>query len=314
MLIAPATKELADMTLRTWPTAGVCWAALCGILFLLIPSAKADDKPQSSTLRIGTTKSMFRDTPAPLVQFAMRPFKAMLESETGMKGEIVMGGEAEQLGQDLTDNKVQLGVFQGIEFAWARLKNPKLQPLIICVNKEKFVKAVVLVRADSEIDAVGDLHGKDITLPRMSREHCHLFLQRRCADPEVAPEKSFNKIITPANAEDALDDVVDSVVSGAVVDLAALEAYKASKPGRAGKLKVLLQSEPFPCGIVACNPGTLDEATIGKIKTALLNAGKTQQGKNFLEMCRITGFQPVPDNYEQLFKDVAKAYPPTPAK
>jgi len=31
-------------------------------------------------------------------------------------------------------------------------------------------------------------------------------------------------------------------------------------------------------------------------------------------MCRITGFEPVPDNYEQLFKDVAKAYPPTPAK
>ena len=207
------------------------------------------------------------------------------------------------------------GVFpRASSFAWARLQNPKLQPLIICVNQDKFVKAVLIVRADSNLNAVADLHGQQVALPRMSREHCHLFLERRCAKPGETPEKSFTKITTPANAGDALDDVVDSVVSGAIVDLAALDAYKASKPGRGGKLKILLQSEPFPCGIVACNPGTLDEATIGKIKTALLNARKTPQGKNFLEMCRITRFDLVPDNYEELFKNTAKAYPPTAAK
>jgi hypothetical protein len=65
---------------------------------------------------------------------------------------------------------------------------------------------------------------------------------------------------------------------------------------------------------VACDPGTLDEATVGKIKSALLSTNKTTQGKNFLSLCRIIGFENVPDNYEQLFKDIAKAYPPAPAK
>ena len=304
------------MTLRIRLTAAIFCGSLCATFFLMMPSAQAEDKdkPKPATLRIGVVKSMFRDTPAPLVQFAMRPFKAMLENETGMTGEIVTGGDAEQVGGQLKDDKLQLGVFQGVEFAWAKLKNPKLKPLIICVNKELFVKAALIVRADNKATVVGDLCGKDLALPRMSREHCHLFLQRRCARPGEAPEKSFNKITTPANAEDALDDVVDGAVSGTVIDLAAFDAYKASKPGRAGKLKILAQSEPFPCGIVACNPGGLDEETVARIQKALKNADKTQQGKNFLDLCHITAFESVPDNYDQLFKDIAKAYPPSSAK
>jgi ABC-type phosphate/phosphonate transport system substrate-binding protein len=301
------------MTLRTWLAAVACCALLSSGLLALAPAAAAEEKPKT-TLRVGIIKSMFRDTPPALVQFVMNPFKKLLEHETGMAGEIVTGGDAEQLGAQLADDKVQLGVFQGIEFAWARLKNPKLMPLIIAVNKDTSVKAAVVVRGDNKVEVVGDLHGQDIALPRMSREHCHLFLQRRCAKPGEAPEKSFRKVTTPPTVEDALDDVVDNIVQAAVIDTSSLDAYKASKPGRAGKLKVLLQSEPFPCGIVAYNPGVLDEATLAKIKAGLVNAGRTPQGKNFFEMVRITGFKTVPDNYEQLFKDIAKAYPPSPSK
>ena len=301
------------MTLRTWLVAAVCYGTLCGSL-LLLPTASADETPKPATLRVGIVKTMFRDTPAPLVQFAMRPFKALLENDTGMAGEITMGCDTDQLGKQLKDDKVQLGVFQGVEFAWARLKNPKLQPLIICVNKEPFVKAAVIVRADSKFNVVPDLHDRDLALPCMSREHCYLFLQRRCSRPAEAPEKSFHKITTPSTPEDALDDVVDGVVQAALIDLIALDYYRTEKPGRAGKLKVLAQSEMFPCGVVAYNPGILDESMLGRIKTGLLNAGKSRQGKNFMEMARITGFDPVPDNYEQLFKDIVKAYPQTPGK
>jgi ABC-type phosphate/phosphonate transport system substrate-binding protein len=302
------------MTLRTWLAAVICCGSLCGGLFLLPSAPASDETPKPAILRVGVIKSMFRDTPAPLVQLVMRPFKTMLETETGMTGEIVMGGDHDHLGTQLKNDKVQLGVFQGIEFAWARQKNPQLQPLIICVNKEPFVKAAVVVRADSKFNTVADLNDQDIALPRMSREHCYLFLQRRCSKPDTTPDKTFNKITTPSNAEDALDDVVDNLVQAALIDLNAFDAYKASKPGRAGKLKILLQSEPFPCGIVAYNPGILDPTMLGRIKSGLLNAGKTQQGKNFLEMCRITGFEPVPDSYDQLFRDIAKAYPPTSPK
>jgi ABC-type phosphate/phosphonate transport system substrate-binding protein len=307
-------KETAIMTLRNWLAAVVCCALCSAGLVALSPATAAEAKTKPATLRVGIIKSMFRDTPPALVQFVMNPFKKLLEKETGMAGEIVTGGDADSLGTQLADDKVQLGVFQGVEFAWARLKNPNLTPLIIAVNKDTEVKAAVVVRADSKAEGVCDLHGQDIALPRMSHEHCHLFLQRRCAKPGECPEKSFHKVTTPATAEDALDDVVDNVVQGAVIDTTALDAYKANKPGRAGKLKVLVESEAFPCGVIAYHPGALDEATLAKIKTGLVNAGKTPQGKNFFEMVRITGFRSVPDSYEQLFKDIAKAYPPSPPK
>src|SRR5262249_28218609 len=133
---------------------------------------------------------------------------------------------------------------------------------------------------------------------------------RRCAKQGQALDKTFSKVTTPSNAENALDDVVDREVMAAVIDLAALDSYKENKPGRAGKLKVLMQSEPFPCGIVAHNPRTLADMTIQRIRDGLMNAGKWPQGKNFMEMARIKKFEPVPDPYDQLFKDVAKAYPP----
>jgi ABC-type phosphate/phosphonate transport system substrate-binding protein len=290
---------------------------LCASLIaalLVLSAAPAADAPKQPTLRVGVVKSMFRDTPPGLVQIVMKPFKSLLEKETGMTGEIVMDADLDVLGGELKDDKVQLGVFQGIEFAWARLKNPKLEPLIICINKDTSVKAALVVRAESKFEAASDLHGQAIALPRMSREHCLLFLQRRVAKPGDAPEKSFSKITTPADAEDALDDVVDGGVQGSVIDTAAFEAYKANKPGRAAKVKILVESESFPCGIVAYNPGSLTEDTIARIKKGLMNAGKSKEGKKFFEMCRITGFEAVPNTYEQMFKDIAKAYPPAPEK
>jgi ABC-type phosphate/phosphonate transport system substrate-binding protein len=301
------------MTYRTCFIAGVCLGCLCGGILLLIPAAPAADETKPADLRIGITQSMNRDTPESQVEVALRPFKAMLEKETGLTGEVVQLADADKLGEQLAGGKVQLGIFQGIEFAWARQKNPKLQPLLICVNQGTHLTANVVVRADSTAKAVGDLHGQDIALPLGSRDHCRLFLQRRCVKPDETPEKSFRKLTSPATAEDALDDVVDGVVQSAVIDGGALDAYKANKPGRFRKLKVLLQSEPFPCGIVACYPDTLKGETLTRIKTCLLNAGKSKQGKDFFEMCHFTHFEAIPKNYEELFKDAAKAYPPAPS-
>jgi len=41
-----------------------------------------------------------------------------MEEQLGVKSQIVLGAEAEQLGKRLNDDEVQLGVFHGFEFAW----------------------------------------------------------------------------------------------------------------------------------------------------------------------------------------------------
>src|SRR5207237_5002788 len=71
------------------------------------------------TVRIGMIATLFSDVPQPIVMAMMQPFAALMESQTGVNGELVACGDADNLGQQLTDDKGQLGGVHGIELAWA---------------------------------------------------------------------------------------------------------------------------------------------------------------------------------------------------
>src|SRR5262249_811145 len=145
-----------------------------------------------------------------------------------------------------------------------------------------------------------DMKRQTVGLAKHSREHCHLFLQRHCHDCGHEPEKFFGKITAPANAEDTLDDVVDRVIDGAVVDAVALNSYGPRQPGRFPQLKVIHQSERFPAAVVAFVPGALTEETLNRFRDGLINANKNTLGRQFMTLWKLTGFEPVPTDYEQV--------------
>jgi ABC-type phosphate/phosphonate transport system substrate-binding protein len=266
-------------------------------------------------VRVGLIDTLFRNMPEPVMQMAMRPFKSLLEAQTGMTGELVAGGNAGQLAKLLKEDKVQFGVFHGIEFAWARQNNPALRPLIVAVNGRPAMHAVVVVRLDSKAASCADLKGKTVALPADSREHCRLFFDRRCVAPGCCPEKFFGRVLYPHDVEAALDDLVDGKTDALVVDDLTLEAYQKLKPGRAARLRSLLRSEVFPPAVVAYHPGALSEDLLNRFRDGLLGASSSRRGQRLLEMCKITAFRVVPDNYEEMLKAIAKAYPPlAPAK
>src|SRR5262249_2251087 len=107
-----------------------------------------------------------------------------------------------------------------------------------------------------------------------------------------------------------LDDVVDGVVHAAVVDGAALERYKKDKPERYAKLKAAQRSEAFPPAVIAYKPGVLSDKVLERFRDGLINANKNPKGNHLLNMCRLTCFEAVPDDYEQMLVAIAKAYPP----
>jgi hypothetical protein len=82
------------------------------------------------------------------------------------------------------------------------------------------------------------------------------------------------------------------------------EAYRKLKPGRAARLRTLLRSEAFPAAVVAYHPGALSEDLLTRFRDGLMAAGSTRRGQRLLEMCRITAFQAVPDNYEEMLKAI----------
>ena len=128
-----------------------------------------------------------------------------------------------------------------------------------------------------------------------------------------APAAGLADVIHTTDSEDALDNVVDGTANCAIIDGIDLEAYKTNKPGRAKLLKTLLESEPFPSAVIAYNPAAatpVPPAVVESFRKGLIAAQTTPQGKKLLETCRITSFEAMPENYDKIFADIAKAYPP----
>src|SRR5262249_39463881 len=106
-----------------------------------MPPGTARAQTSGRTIKIGLVKSLFRDTPESLLQWLSQPPKALMQAQTGLVGELQLRGDALNLGGLLNDKQVDLGVFHGFEYAWARQKYPNLKPLVIAVNHEQVLKA-----------------------------------------------------------------------------------------------------------------------------------------------------------------------------
>jgi ABC-type phosphate/phosphonate transport system substrate-binding protein len=265
-------------------------------------------------VRIGVVSTLFRNTPEPMVQVITRPLRALLESQTGTPGQIVLGGEALALARKVNDGQVDFGVFHGHELAWARKKYPSLKPVLIAVNRHRYVQARAVVRKDHRAASVADLAGEVAAVPSQAKEHCRLFFERRCTKDGQPPARFFREVTAPADGEDALDDVVDRKAAVAVVDLVDLESYRKAKPGRARHLRELLVSEELPCGALVVSEGRLGDADVQRIRDGLIAARSTARGRQMLQLMKLTAFEGVPAGYEASLDPTLRAYPPPPER
>jgi ABC-type phosphate/phosphonate transport system substrate-binding protein len=286
-----------------------------GLAALLVTAAAAGLTPageemKTDTVRIGLASTLFRDTPETLVQTMLRPFRSLMESQTGLSGQLVPGVQPDELGQQLKDEKVQLAVFNGIEFAWARQKSPELTPLMLAVNRQKYLRAYVVVRDDSPAAGLADLKGKSVGIPKRTREHCRVYLERRCAALGKEPKDFFAKVTVPINMELGVDQVVNGESDAALIDGCFLNWYEERKPARFAKLKVIEKSEVFPAAVVAYCAHSIDDATLRRFREGMLSAKDNPRGVQLMTLCQMTSFEPVPDDYEQLLKEIVKTYPP----
>jgi ABC-type phosphate/phosphonate transport system substrate-binding protein len=272
--------------------------------------AGAQKKSDQPPIRIGMIGSMFRDMPAAMVTACLGPFRFLMETQTGLRGKVTAGGDAFQLGEMLNSNQIHLGVFHGFEFAWARLKYPELRPLMIAVNKDNHLYAYVVASKNCDAACLADLKGKGLAIPSRTREHCLLHLERSCQGWTKETYTSVFHITTPSDIETALDDVVDGKADAALVDGVALNCYKEQKPGRFAKLKTVDKSVVFPAAVVAFHKGGVNKATLRRFRVGMINANKKPYGRQLLSLWKMTGFEPIPDDFEEILESVVKTYPP----
>ena len=277
----------------------------------VLAPAPAQSSKDPDTVRIGMTQSIFVDIPPILVQMFAPSFGELTRECSGLGGQMVVGGDAFELSKKLRAHEVDFAVYQGVEFAWALQRHDDLVPLMVAINRHRFIKAYLVVRKDSDVTGFADIKGKDIAFPLKSKEHCRLFLERNCNDcGQCEPKAFFGHMTRPGSTETALDNVCAGRLAAAIVENSALENYQSLKPGCAAKLRVAKTSETFPVAAIVYRKGAVSPAVLAKFKEGMVNANKNDRSRELMNVFQVTAFEPVPADYFQTCADIVRAYPP----
>ncbi len=266
-------------------------------------------EPAAPTVHIGMIQTLFRGSDSRAMLAMSEPFGRMLHAQTGLRGELSVAENGEDLARQLADGRMHLGFLHGIEYAWIKEKHPELKTLLLAFNQTIRLKGFVLVREDCSAQGIAELQGKPLAFPVRSLNHCHLFLHETIREAGLTPAGFFAEMPAPANTMAALDAVVDGTAAVTVVDGVSFDLYRERKPGRANRLRVLRESEYFPTATVIYRPGTVDESVLRKFRDGMTTAHQRVLGRQLLNLWRLSEFSEVPAEYHELLADVARRHP-----
>ena len=274
----------------------------CWIVFAVAVPALGQEP---AVIHLGMVDSLVKDLSPGKQKLGDADFPDMVKEFTGMQSKVFQGGDPLTAAKKLADGQWHLGIFQGVEFAWAQAPDAKLQPLMVAIGTQKSVHAVLVVKADNNAQGFANLKGKNVAL-HLGREHCRLF-----ADKESAGDakKFFGKVVATNNAETTLNEVFFNKIDAAIMDNSAFESFKGIQPGRFNKLKVLAQSEPFPATVIAYRQGGLSEGVLKRFKTGMLKANDSDKGRDMMANFNIVAFAAPPEDYAKQLSAIMKAYP-----
>lgn len=257
-------------------------------------------------VNIGVVGGMFKDVPTALVNALGQPFRNLISRDTGVQGDFKLVADAGTLAEQLRTKQCQLGVFHGYEFAWAKAQNPNLIPLVVTEYHTGRPQAAVVVRVDCKATCIDDLKADAIIVPRGSRGHCLMFVEKE-HDAVKASGKPLERCKT--DAAEVLDGIVSGTAVATVVDVQALIGYETLQPGAFKNLRVLCKSTPFPQNVIAYDRAALDPAVAEKLRKTLVTAHTTAAGKPLMLLWNIKKFATVPADYDIHLSESAKAYP-----
>jgi ABC-type phosphate/phosphonate transport system substrate-binding protein len=306
-------------------------AGRTGILVALLAMlAGFADGQERSGLRIGTSGTLAPSSSKQKEKTAVDALQSFIKEETGLNDQIERAKDWRQLAEKLAKGEVQVGVFQGFEFAWAKHDFPQLQALVVTTTNDTYPYVSVMTRKDNQAADFAGLAAATVAVPASGAPFLRLYLDKECAAQGKDVKSFFGKMSAPENPEDALDAVVDRGAQVAVVEHASVDSYKRRKPGRFNQLKEVAHSQTFPPAVIAyatgdgatngkttasTQPGSafhksgLDNNTRQRFLNGLLNASKTERGESMLTMFRISGFQEPGADFSKVLEQTRQTYP-----
>jgi phosphonate transport system substrate-binding protein len=279
------------------------------VCLLATSATLAGEKEATPIVQMGMIQSLFRGSETGALLAQTSPLGDMLLSQSDMKGQVSVVTDPDELVQQVQKGDLHIAVIHGIEYAWVRDKYPDVKPLVLAVNRDVQLKALILVREDSKIQSLADLHGKPFSFHRRAFNHVYLYLHHAIQEAGFEPTAYFAPSPTPANNDQAIESVIDGTTDGTIIDAVSWSVYCQRKPGRAKRLRAIQESGWFPTATVIYNAKNCDPKLMDKVREALLNSNKNMLGRQMLTLWRLTQFSEIPKEYEPLLASSVKAYP-----
>jgi ABC-type phosphate/phosphonate transport system substrate-binding protein len=235
----------------------------------------------------------------------MQPFTELIEKRTKLNAQFHVIRGMPSLIKNFQDRKIQMAVMHCWEYGWLRAKVENCRPLIAAVQDTLTLKAEVLVRNDCTAKSLADLKGQRLAVPERPQAHVIFFVERAVGHNV---EKYFQKQEVK-NTDDAIEAVIDGTAQTTVVGNAALDVYRERKPGRFKRLRVLEESMAFPPTVIVYSVFESNDETMKTFRESLFSADQTAEGRQTLNLWRISGFQDPPKEYDAQVAEVIKRYP-----
>jgi len=297
---------------RNSPVGGQYRFVLCALALttiLSIPLALAEGAPAKiDVLHVGTSGTLTGEQGS-REKGALESLKSFIKEVTGLDNDITRQKDWRELTDKMAKGQLHIGVFQGYEFGWAQKEHAELKPLALAINLYRYPVVYAVTAKDNPAKDFAGLQGHTVCLPDTGQPYLQLFAAHEAKAQGKDLKDFFSKVTAEQGVEDCLDNVVDGTVQAAIVDRAALEAYKQRKPGRFNKLKEVAKSKPFPPVVIAYYDKVLDESTLKPFREGLEGAGKTEKGKTMMTLFHLTAFESVPDDFAKVLADTLKDYP-----
>lgn len=274
-------------------------------------SAEANGPARRDGLTIGIVKTLFHNVTATQFQVMAATFQTVLESQTGLKGQLIEGGTYDEIRQKLADGSIQLGVVHGIEYAWMKLKQPDLEPMVLNMIDPNALRAVVLVSKNSPAKDLDDLRGQKLAMVKTAREDTRLFLKRLCRESGTSVEEFFSERTTPPTVEDMLDSLVDGKIDAGLLEQSGYMMFQRRKPARAAQLRVLEQSEHFPPSVIVYRRDKIDKNTIQSFRAGMGAAHESMLGGHLMMLMNVKKFETPTSEYSKRLTEALKNYPLT---
>jgi ABC-type phosphate/phosphonate transport system substrate-binding protein len=267
----------------------------------------AEAKP--AEVRIGATRTLVRGSDAANTETMTELLSVMFSAQTGVRiqGSTVRDGK--EVARLLDAGEITVGLMPGIELAWLKKQHPGLKPVLLTCNESISLKANLIVRADASVKRIDDLKAKTLAFPKLNFSHCYLFLDKAIRAAGHDPAKFFAQCNAVNGPDEALEAVLEGQADAAVVDALGMEVYRQRKPGRARRLRTLVESAKFPCAAMICKCDNASDETLKKVCQGLSTAHQRIAGRQMLSLMRLTHICAVPQEYEQLLEDILKEYP-----